>query len=509
MSRMFHCVPRCLFRTLAVGVGLFAMLTALPGCGSGDDGQALGQLTQEIQTLQSSIAHLEQMVDEQRQAAVAAAKGDDDPSVTPTNGWTEPLATLDETFTLAAKAREDGDAGLSRTLLLNAANRRLGDAIALEQIVDVAVEHHPETREAMLVALDMAQFQVPPDQVIRVVGLTDRIGEELDAEREAELAAGESAGGAIGGATEADAALNGPPRPQVTAADLESAVSMREATERLSNWLGEASQELDRTDAKAAATIEGATADLSTLAVLVFARNGLDRLKRSDLPAETAASILQSVESQSSRLWGLPRKGMSPELATQLDTLPVQLATAAEMVQQRQSRPALKTLRELVQQSEQAAKAGQSSHQDRIDALSDLLAKSQKELEGISGSEPADEAKRAIQTIADRLATARTDQVRAYQAWVVKQCRMVFDHYDSEKQVTESDALHLFVGRAPFNQDGRRSLATVDQTLLNTEVGRLFNDVLGKLIVEMSPQQIVAVETEMADPANKVKLSEF
>ena len=284
---------------------------------------------------------------------------------------------------------------------------------------------------------------------------------------------------------------------------------MREATERLSGWLGEASQELDRTDAKAAATIEGATADLSTLAVLVFARNGLDRLKRSDLPAETAASILQSVESQSSRLWGLPRKGMSPELATQLDTLPVQLATAAEMVQQRQSRPALKTLRELVQQSEQAAKAGQSSHQDRIDALSDLLAKSQKELEGISGSEPADEAKRAIQTIADRLATARTDQVRAYQAWVVKQCRMVFDHYDSEKQVTESDALHLFVGRAPFNQDGRRSLATVDQTLLNTEVGRLFNDVLGKLIVEMSPQQIVAVETEMADPANKVKLSEF
>ena len=449
----------------------------LSGCSSSNN-ETIGQLKGEIEELRGSVEHMEATV-----ASVTHQVSPGEPTTT-----VAPLAALDETFSLAEAARQDGNVELAEILLLNAANRRLDDAIALERIAEVAEAHSTETQQALLVALEHAVYRVDPDRVSDLLALSETLRDRLVADADDDATA-----------VEIEAAV----RPMITDEIVSDPARLASHVEQLGTWIEEAAYGVDGID------MQSASAELTAVGVLVYTENALQRLEKETLPIETAVAILQAAESRASALWGLESTSLSPPLEQRITQIPVKLAAAAESVEWRASEPKLKAVNEAAANAERIANE-KKPHQDRIDRVVESLGKARVAASGITHEPSLEKAAESLQQINDVIANLRQSQVEAYQAWVVDQCRLVFKHYGDEWQITKADAHDLFYGKGRYSEGGRRkSLASVDQSLLNAEVSRLFNDVLQKLIVELSTEQVVSAEAEMASPDEKMALSDF
>ena len=243
----------------------------------------------------------------------------------------------------------------------------------------------------------------------------------------------------------------------------------------------------------------------------------LDGAGRSD--TELAVSVAQAAETAAAGLWGLDPARLDPAVRERGDGLPDRIAGAAAKIAAARSGPHLEAARVALTRARTAAPPARDDAgplTERIEHVTRQFEIARDRLSRVTDDGMTDAAGAVLAGFADLLAEVRRERVDAYNSWAVQRVRRAY--YDleyeqgswNEGNVSERDARKVFIGKGRGKEeDNRGHLAEVDQTLLTPEVARIYNDVVGQLVAEMSPGAVVASETEMADPDWKRHLDEF
>ena len=350
--------------------------------------------------------------------------------------------------------------------------------------------------ERLISVLQLTAYQVPPDDVPEIIALVEQAESKL-------------------GALLADASEE----PQDIAAELAAMPPVPDEVE--AGKYADYATTLDELLAAAHAAgphpewdamiadieIRRRRAETSQTAarLLQFVDNCLNRLhgleEEKKLDTDLAVAVAQAAESASIGFWGLPAADLPDRLRTRVDAVPSRLANYVAAVAEARSQSPLARLEDLLSQAKHPV-SGTPTWETKIRHGTTKLEQAQKELVRIPSDSDtvAARAKSQIEAMRQLLAEYRRAQLNAYQEWAVAVSRNAFDEYNSHKQVTDAEAIGFF---------RKHKLATVDQTLLTPEVGRVYNDVLGKLLAELNPPEVVMLESEMSATTNKKKLEDF
>jgi oligoendopeptidase F len=129
-----------------------------------------------------------------------------------------------------------------------------------------------------------------------------------------------------------------------------------------------------------------------------------------------------------------------------------------------------------------------------------LIKAAQQKAIRITSEAAVTQAQAEIEKLTDTLSKLRQEQYRRYQVAVIDKCDAAFRAYNEYWTVDKAEARKEFM---------KQGFATVDQSVLSPEVGRLFNDVLNKLMPRMKPEDLVKSEEEMSKVEGKIKLEDF
>ena len=382
-----------------------------------------------------------------------------------------------------AGAADDPD--LRLIYLLNAATADPGNLDVLTALADAATGDGAGDAARVLGVLELAPYEADPADIPEVLELIERVRRSA----------------APGG--------SGSRRPEVREDDLKTANARDDVRERLAAWLAAnpTADPLTRraaaANAEAVGTLDYCEACLTRLAVY-------DRTDRLD--SEAALSVAQAVESASAGLWGLAPDRLDAAVTDRLERLPDDVKAVALKIAAVRSSPHMTAAKRLFNETLGAAprKSGVGKLQAKFDHVQAKLKAARQELAQITDESRADEVGRVIGRFQTQLQKARQAQIDAYNRWAVQMAKSAFDDYESYTQMSEAEARQVF--KAATNHaraDNRTTLAEVDQALLTPEVARIYGDVLGKLLAEMSREAVVRTEKEMADESVKLKLSRF
>ena len=375
--------------------------------------------------------------------------------------------------------------GLRLIYLLNAANADPGNLDVLTALADEATANGSGDAERILRVLELAPYEADPADIPKALALVERVRWAI----------------AHDGA--------GTRRPEVREDDLKTANARDDVRERLATWLAAnpTADPLTRraaaANAEAVGTLDYCEACLTRLAVY-------DRTGRLD--SEAALSVAQAVESASAGLWGLAPDRLDAAVTDRLERLPIDVKAVALKIAAVRSSPHLRAAKRLFNETLGTAprKSGVGPLQEKFDQVQAKLKAARQELAQVTDESQADEVGRVIGRFQTELQKARQAQIDAYNRWAVQMAKSAFDDYESYTQMDEAEARQVF--KAATNHaraDNRTTLAEVDQALLTPEVARIYGDVLGKLLAEMSREAVVRTEKEMADESVKLKLSRF
>ena len=395
-----------------------------------------------------------------------------------------PAPEADRAIALGRKAIGEGRWDLGQIYLANAVTNSPGDIRCLREYATIVLERPDPPGEALdrLVSmLQLAAYQVDPDQIAAVASLVD------DAER-ARCRSCEPTDG-VGSAAKDD--------PHAEWARLSQVgPDLWKDESGLSAHLQEIEAFLSRLDAgpglprglRSAATSELLRWNQVAQAIkqCTYIDLCLARLRGGeDLSSQRAVAIVQAAENALPALWGLDAVALPAGLRKKIDDYPEAIQGLIGRIAKSRSGPILKQIRD--------AMAGdvpeEGPWQEKCDRIEQQIRAAQQLAVHLTSPEAMQEARALVESRTAILQKYKNNQFYAYQAWAIARCDQAFQKYMKYNfGLSEADA------RSVFRES---QLAEIDQSLLSPEVARVFNDVLGKLTAEMGPKELVATEKEI------------
>jgi hypothetical protein len=220
--------------------------------------------------------------------------------------------------------------------------------------------------------------------------------------------------------------------------------------------------------------------------------------KGEDLASQRAVAIIQAAENALPGFWGINVTVLPPELKGKIDQYPESVQARVKQIGNARSVSLLKQIHEAL--TGDAAPSEGQKWQAKSEAIERKLRDAQHLATQLTSTDALAEAQKLMEKRSEDLKSCRNNQYYEYQSFVVTKCNALFKDYMTFKLgLSEQDARDLFK---------KHFLAEVNQSLLSPEVSRIFNDLLGKLMVEMGAQTLVKTESEMGTMAKR-KLEDF
>jgi len=258
---------------------------------------------------------------------------------------------------------------------------------------------------------------------------------------------------------------------------------------------------------------------------------------------EKAVSLLQTAEATLGQLWGIDSAGWPAALRSKIDQYPKEIQGRVEAVAKVKSRPFTRGVTDALKNAQQL-----TNLLDRLPGIRDpinrlravkaefeeiriildtntpavrnmpiplstagayqrvclhylaALQHAQTNYSGISSVTEREVAEHDIESIRSLLVVAKQKQFDAYQKWAVDLCAVSFRNWSAQLFTSNTGILRNLFGASQLDQ--------IDQSLLTSETGHLFKDVLGKLTTKMDGNGQFQTQKEIAERKKK-KLEEF
>jgi len=142
-------------------------------------------------------------------------------------------------------------------------------------------------------------------------------------------------------------------------------------------------------------------------------------------------------------------------------------------------------------------------YQEKIDSIDKTLLLISRRLTGVFALDARNALENEIKKVSGKLGECRQAQYKAYQMWVVDECKKAMDKYNSwAVYVSQKNA-----ESGLYNCEA--CLMEIDPALLTPEVSRLYNDVLGKHFYKLDKSKsLVKAEIDFARH-DKRQLTDF
>jgi hypothetical protein len=222
----------------------------------------------------------------------------------------------------------------------------------------------------------------------------------------------------------------------------------------------------------------------------------LASLDENGLRSQLAVALAQAAESSLPTLWAIDLKVLPEATRDRVEGYPEQVKSWVDKIANARSRVLLAQLESLKLEADEVEAEQREAACLRIESI---LMKAQGVFTEIPSKQSQAEAAKTIASITQQLKRERQSQFDEYQQFVLSKCDLVFSGFSAEWAVSKKDALKLF---------NDNKLYEVDLSLLSPEVSMCFNDVLNKLLVELSPKQVVECQKKMGSKKKKT-LTEF
>lgn len=403
----------------------------------------------------------------------------------------------EETRQLIKTAIDDGDQDLAETFLINAIQKYPLDLSLLETYADLATQHNTANVQGLTRAvgfLEAALFRVATGDVPQVQKIIERITAAMDASH-SDVLQNEP--------VDIDAEL------KLLATGPDSIQNVTEVTQYLQNLqdLAAVLDEVARPDdaQQLRRKINGWQQYLMVSQQWTFLDaciNNLTEMSDEQLASQVAVSIVQSAENSLPGLWSVQLETLPPTVKDKINGYPEQVRNWIDKVAEARSQEPFNKIASLQRELVALLKpelSGNETYEKRCQAGQRILKQAHAMLSDIPGKIRRSAADDVIQQMAEALSGSRQQQFDAYQLFVVQKCERVFRRFNEEWIVSEDDAKKLF---------GEFRLYEVDQKSLSPEASMCYNDVLSKLLAEVSPATIISCQRQLSLSPKK-KVSDF
>lgn len=250
------------------------------------------------------------------------------------------------------------------------------------------------------------------------------------------------------------------------------------------------------------------TADhVAALGHAIYIDRCLDRLKaETDLTNRRAAAVVQAAESTLPSFWGVDPSALPPQLREKIDAYPQVIDGWVQRIAEARSDVVLAGMRksrDLAIEREPAVNATDihpnRSRQERTNHWEKCFRDLQQQAGGVSWPGKLPEAQAIVEEVQSRLLASRRFQMNAYQRFAVSRIAEAYRGFNGEWIVREGKAVGF------IQQHGLHKL---DPALLSPDVSRAYNDVLSRLLAELSANTLVDVY-ELLSSTIKYKLEDF
>jgi hypothetical protein len=419
---------------------------------------------------------------------------------------------------LGQEAIRKGNLQMGELYLINAVTNAPRDVELLTNYTDTLVGRNdavPATSlERLTSLLELASYQVDPASIPAVVSLLEkaraRLAEVQKQAAEAEVSSEAKDTEPLAERWKALAA--------VETSDFWNDSAQLEAHLRaLQSLIDELAVSNDPANAKLQETVQAQLArwaeTAQALRLSKYVDSCLAKLdgKQVAIGSEAAVSIVQAAENSLPGFWGVDLSKLPESLRTKVVGYPDAVKQKVNTIADARSAPILAEIRNLVSSANDQAISALAKHPQKspfpgkemekvCNSSQQLIKAAQQKAIRITSEAAVTQAQAEIEKLTDTLSKLRQEQYRRYQVAVIDKCDAAFRAYNEYWTVDKAEARKEFM---------KQGFATVDQSVLSPEVGRLFNDVLNKLMPRMKPEDLVKSEEEMSKVEGKIKLEDF
>ncbi len=222
------------------------------------------------------------------------------------------------------------------------------------------------------------------------------------------------------------------------------------------------------------------------------------------MTTDRAVSIVQAAEATLPSFWGIRSQILPDVLQRKINTYPSVIKDRVDKISTKKSVDLLKRIDDALKVVDNLGPPPTLQKRGEVHNRCLAIEKQIKEAQVLAAQLPSPNdilgAQDKIEKRTQALQRSRSEQYSLYQSAVIDRCQKAFKHYNEY-------TLGISEGNAIITIHNER-LSQVDQALLTPEVSRLFNDVLGKLLAKLGPENLVKIEEEMGSTAKK-KLENF
>lgn len=136
----------------------------------------------------------------------------------------------------------------------------------------------------------------------------------------------------------------------------------------------------------------------------------------------------------------------------------------------------------------------------KLHAIKTLSTHAQYYAQQVTCSHMNPQIDQGLEHIGNMIRELQKEQYTAYQRWVVEQCYGAFKEYQEEWHVSKGDAGKLLE---------RWKLDSIEQSLLTLEVSQIFNDVVGRILGQLSSPALITDYQKKMATAEKIVLENF
>jgi hypothetical protein len=410
------------------------------------------------------------------------------------------LKPATEAIQLAQAAIAKGDRQLAKIYYLSAVNHAPSDEQILQAYADLILTADDCTLDdlqRLRSVLQVSVYQIPPQHIKGMLGLLTKAREtetRLVAAQQAKIL-----------------------RPdwkarfdEVTSTTVESiCTDENKLTQRLRslNEISEGIQTQEQPDGDLRRNVESEIGRAQDILAAGRLTRLLDKLLKDlteavEASPNKAISILQTAESTLGQLWGIYSVGFPAPLKAKIDGFSNSLRSAVEKLAEAKSRPLLAEVNQQLDSARQftvgndepeIGKTG--SLQKAVEHYEACLAKAIPAYQEMSSASLKRTAEDTLGEIRKLAADAKRQQFDKYQQWAISVCADAYWAYNGTSFKLNLTAHDNTIARELFSDS---DLGLVDQSLLCPETGRLFNDVIGKLVGKMNGEGAFYTQRDMA-----------
>lgn len=211
-----------------------------------------------------------------------------------------------------------------------------------------------------------------------------------------------------------------------------------------------------------------------------------------------ATMLLNSAENSAVQAVSMCDPNMPAALIERTSSLMARLDGLSSMISDRQSALALEKIRSLSSKLDSLLESART-FEARCDIVEKLHRDCQPYAAEITAADARSEALKLLTFTQEKLSEFRREQYTAYNHWALERCQIAAASIRQEWFKTSEDAVKVF---------GESEVAKIDPTIISPETGRVYNQVVERLMGEMAPE-VVAEHEKHLTLTQKIRLENF